>query len=223
MDLSAYLDPDIIASIQTGGYIIMLGLMIVEWPFVTFAWAFLASLWVFDIWIVFLLGWLGDILGDLLFYSIGRYGLHIFQKSTTVDTPKEKSLIYKLDTLIHRNLALAIMVIKFTPYAPPIWLTYIGKIGVNLRKYIWASMLLCIPIPLIATLIGFYLGSINTLIQQYSWIELYAYIAWIFLIMIWAIGIFFFFKKKSEKELQKEPISSKRNEKNTKTDTSVHE
>jgi len=105
----------------------MLGLMILEWPFVTFAWAFLASLWVFEVWIVFLLGWLGDILGDLLFYSIGRYGLRIFQKSTTIDTAKERSLIHKLDALIHTNLALAIMIIKFTPYAPPIGLSYIGK------------------------------------------------------------------------------------------------
>jgi membrane protein DedA with SNARE-associated domain len=223
MDLSTYLDPDIIASIQTGGYILMFGLMILEWPFVTFAGAFLASLWIFDIWIVFLLGWLGDILGDLLFYSIGKYGIHIFQKKTTIDTAKEKSFIHRLDTLIHTNLALAIMIIKFTPYAPPIGLTYIGKIGVSLRRYISTSILLCIPIPLISTLIGFYLGSINTLVQQYSWIELYISIAWIFLIIIWAISIFFFLKKKSEKELQKESISSKRNEKNTKTDKEPHE
>jgi membrane protein DedA with SNARE-associated domain len=144
---------------------------------VTFAGAFLASLGVFDIYIVFVLGWIGDILGDLLFYSIGRYGLNIFKSKTTVDTPKGESLINKLDYLIHTNLALAILIIKFTPYAPPIGLTYIGKIGVPIRKYISASALLCIPIPLVTSLVGFHVGYIDTLFSRYTGVELISYIS----------------------------------------------
>jgi membrane protein DedA with SNARE-associated domain len=124
---------------------------------VTLAGAFLASLGVFDIYIVFLLGWMGDILGDLLFYSIGRYGLAIFTQKTTIKNQKEASLMDKLDHLIYTNLPLAILVIKFTPYAPPIGLTYIGKIGISLKKYISSSVFLCIPIPLATTLIGFHI------------------------------------------------------------------
>jgi membrane protein DedA with SNARE-associated domain len=82
----------------------------------------------FDIRIVFLLGWCGDILGDLIFYTIGRYGFHLFSKKTRIDTTKKESFIARLDALIHENLALAILIIKFTPYAPPIGLAYIGKI-----------------------------------------------------------------------------------------------
>jgi membrane protein DedA with SNARE-associated domain len=139
---------------------------------VTFAGAFLASLGVFDIYIVFMLGWIGDILGDLLFYSIGRYGLNIFKTKTTIDTPKEKSLIQKLDHLIHTNLSLAILIIKFTPYAPPIGLTYIGKIGVNLKKYLFTSMVVCAPIPLITTTLGFNIGYLNTIFTKFSGMEL---------------------------------------------------
>ena len=52
----------------------------------------------------------------------------MFQKKTQVDTQEEVTLIGKLDHIIERNLALAILIIKFTPYAPPIGLTYIGKL-----------------------------------------------------------------------------------------------
>ncbi len=44
-----------------------------------------------------MLGWIGDILGDLLFYSIGRYGLNLFKVTTTIDTEQEFSFTKKLD------------------------------------------------------------------------------------------------------------------------------
>jgi membrane protein DedA with SNARE-associated domain len=187
---------------------------------VTFAGAFLASLGVFDIYIVFLLGWIGDILGDLLFYSIGRYGLRIFTKKTTIGTPKDRSFITKLDHLIHTNLALAILIIKFTPYAPPIGLTYIGKIGIPIQKYIAVSMLLCIPIPLVTSLVGFHIGYLDTVFARYSGVEFISYLTLSLLSISLAIFLFFYLKAKSAKILEKEPIVEKI-EKNTKTDVRV--
>jgi membrane protein DedA with SNARE-associated domain len=217
MDISHYLNPQTIASLQTWGYIVMLALMIIEWPLVTFAGAFLASLGVFDIYIVFILGWIGDILGDLLFYSIGRYGLNLFKSKTTIDSPKEKSLIHKLDHLIHTNLALAILIIKFTPYAPPIGLTYIGKIGIPIRKYITASALLCIPIPLVTSLVGFHVGYIDTLFSRYTGAELISYITISTLSITLAVLLFFYLQKKSASILATEQPSEQRIEKNAKT------
>ncbi len=189
----------------------------------TFAGAFLASLGFFDIWIVFLLGWIGDIVGDLLFYSIGRYGLNIFRKKTTVDTEQEESFIYKLDQLIHTNLALAILIIKFTPYAPPLGLTYIGKIRVGIKKYMTYSMLLCIPIPLVSSLVGFHLGSFSAIFTKYSGKELLLYLSLsIFIITVSLLSIFFL-KNKSAKILGKEEITSKKIEKNTKAGTKSDE
>ncbi len=58
-------------------------------------------------------------IGDSFFFAIGKYGLKIFSKQTTIDTEEEKTFINKLDGLIHNNLLLAIIIIKLTPYAPP--------------------------------------------------------------------------------------------------------
>jgi membrane protein DedA with SNARE-associated domain len=218
MDINQYLNPETVATLQAGGYLLMFGLMIIEWPIVTFAGAFLASLGVFDIWIVFFLGWIGDILGDLLFYSIGRYGLNIFTKKTAIDTPKEKSFIQKLDRLIHTNLALALLIIKFTPYAPPIGLTYIGKIKVDMRKYFSASLLVCIPVPLTATLIGFHIGYLNTIFSKYSGLEFVSALGITIVVLILGVWSMFFLKKKTVKVLEKEEIILLKPLKKTKVD-----
>lgn len=222
MDLTNYLNPTLIASLQTGWYIFMLGLMIVEWPIVTFIAAFLASLGIFNIWIVWSIGWLGDILGDLLFYSIGRFGFAIFEKKTTVHTEDEFVLIGKLNLLIQKNLALAMLAIKFTPYAPPIGLTYIGKVWVKAKKYIFYSAVLSIPIPLLTSLVGFHLGRVNTLLSKYSGMELLISFTWITGIVLCSLFIFYLLQRKSAIILKEAPIFLKI-EKNTKSDEKWHE
>lgn len=223
MDLNQYLDPQTIISLQTGGYIFMLILMIIEGPIVTFIAAFLASLWVFDIWLVLILGWMGDILWDLLFYSIGRFGWQIFQRSTTIKNPTQSSLIQKLDHLIQTNLILAILVIKFTPYAAPIGLTYIGRMRVDIRKYLLASMALCIPIPLVSGLVGYHIGIMNTLMSRYSGTTLMLYILWGIGMIGFAVWLFLFLRQKSIQILKQESSISGKIEKNTTADRSTDE
>lgn len=223
MDLKEYLDPITIASLQSGGYVLMLILMIIEWPIVTFIAAFLASLWVFDIWLVFILAWMWDILWDLLFYSIGRYGWHLFTQSTTIKNPEQSSLIQKLDHLIRDNLALAILVIKFTPYTPPIGLTYIGKMRVDIRRYLLASMILCVPIPLVSGLIGYHIGILNTLLARYSGTTLILYIIWGVAMVTVAIILVWWLRKKSIELLKHEESIFDKIEKNTTSDVWVDE
>ena len=130
----------------------------------------------FNIFLVALIGWVGDMVGDLLFFSIGRFGMRIFQKKTTVDTPSEVNFIKKLDTLIHKNLLLSLFIIKFTPYAPPIGITYIGRSQIPFRKYCIASFISCLPIPITTALLGFNIGNISELLQKYTLAEALPYI-----------------------------------------------
>ncbi|MBP9779408.1 VTT domain-containing protein [Candidatus Gracilibacteria bacterium] len=202
MDIISQLDSSIIEKLQAGGYVLMLILMTIEGPLVTLAAAFLASLGMFDIRIVFLLGWCGDIFGDLIFYTIGRYGLNLFSKKTRVDTVKKETFITRLDTLIHENLALAILIIKFTPYAPPIGLAYIGKIGVNFRKYLFTSLFVCAPIPFIAALCGFHIGYLNTIFTRFSGLELVGYLLITLSVFAFGIGSILFLKRKTKRVLE---------------------
>ncbi|MBC7503342.1 hypothetical protein H7169_00005 [Candidatus Gracilibacteria bacterium] len=221
MDLNQYLDPATISSLQNGGYVLMLILMIVEGPIVTLIAAFLASLGVFDIYLVVILGWIGDISGDFLFYSIGRFGWNIFENKTAIKNQKESRFIQKLDHLIRTNLILAILVIKFTPYAPPIGLTYIGKMQVDIEKYLIASIVLSIPIPLLSGLVGYHIGIVNTLMNKYSGTTLILYILGAIGTISFAVGLFIFLRQKSIQILNQEESISGKIERNTKADKPI--
>ncbi len=58
------------------GYPIMLLLMTLEGPIVTMVAAFLSSMGYFNIFAVFGLSVLGDVLGDIVLYFIGYFGGH---------------------------------------------------------------------------------------------------------------------------------------------------
>ena len=145
----------------------------------------------------------------------------MFQKKTQVDTQEEVTLIGKLDHIIERNLALAILIIKFTPYAPPIGLTYIGKLWVDLKKYLFYSLLLCIPIPLVTSLIGFHLGRVNDVFQKYSGATLFLYLSWAAGIILFCLGLVFYLRRKSAKILSSSDVMNE-TEKNTKVERKIH-
>ncbi len=104
--------------------------------------------------------------GDSFFFAIGRYGMKIFAKQTTIDTPDEKNFVKKLDTLIHSNLLLAIFIIKFTPYAPPFGFAYIGRSGISYRKFFLTSFVSCLPVPILATILGFHIETVKNYLDS---------------------------------------------------------
>lgn len=180
----------------------MFSLMVAEWPFVTLASAFLASMWLFNIFIVAILGWFGDVAGDILFFYIGRFGLKIFSKQTTIDTPEEKKFIHKLDAILEKNLLLAIILIKFIPYAPPIWLPYIGRSQISSKNFFFYTLIACLPIPLIATLIGFYISFFTKFFQNASLKQIILVSMGILIFLIFLVFSFLHFQKHISKKFE---------------------
>lgn len=71
IDLS---DPQVLHYIKTFGYPSLFLIMVIEGPIITIIGAFLASLGFFNIWIIFSLSFLGDIIGDVILYALGYFG-----------------------------------------------------------------------------------------------------------------------------------------------------
>ncbi|OCX66809.1 hypothetical protein BFP70_01255 [Thioclava sp. SK-1] len=67
----------IIALLSTHGLMLVGGLAIVEGPIVTVLAAWLASQGIFDIWRLLIVVIVADVLGDIVYYLIGRRGLGI--------------------------------------------------------------------------------------------------------------------------------------------------
>ena len=122
----------------------------------TIAAAFLASLGFFNIFLVMILGWLGDTLGDVILFCIGRYGIKFLEKKATkITAEKSKNILTQFDSLIEKNFFLALIFIKFIPYAPMIALPYLGRTPIKMRKFVFCTAILSLPIPLGSALIGF--------------------------------------------------------------------
>lgn len=69
-----FLQSEMAASLQNYGYILVFALTVIEGPIIVIISAFLATQGIFDIFIIALLGWLGDVVGDMLFFFAGRFG-----------------------------------------------------------------------------------------------------------------------------------------------------
>lgn len=117
-------------------YLIMLALMIMEWPIVSFISAFLASQWVFSFATVYILSVIGDVIGDTgLFYmgrlvayleikisdstksepvkKISRLGLRILIKAKAF---KENSVSQFLYHQVEKRFFLTLCIVKLTPF-----------------------------------------------------------------------------------------------------------
>jgi len=70
-----HIDLDIVRTwLLVYGYFVLFPITIVEGPIITILAAFLASQGYLDVVLVYLIAVAGDIVGDLLYYTVGRYG-----------------------------------------------------------------------------------------------------------------------------------------------------
>lgn len=205
MDINTILHPEIVEKLQTGWYFLMFGLMVAEWPFVTLASAFLASLWVFNIFWVAILGWLGDTVGDILLFCVGKYGLSLFFKKRKKAEEKQKNILDKFHILLEKNFLLSLLLIKFTPYAPMIVLPYLGsQQKISFTKFAIYTAILSMPVPFFVAIIGFKMRAIEEIFASIP--EKYHLLAGIFFVITFLLilGIFWYaFQKIRPKILKK--------------------
>ncbi|MEK6945826.1 MAG: DedA family protein [Nanoarchaeota archaeon] len=152
--------------IQTTGYSIMLILMIVEGPIVTYVAAFAASLDIFNIYYVFILSFLGNIIGDLVVFGIGRMGKKVF-----IDKYVHKLLregrIKKIKDYLEKNPGRTIAAIKLTPTLPVPGIILAGASDIPLKKFVFYSALLSLAYSVLMTFLGFYSGVAFDSISKY--------------------------------------------------------
>ncbi len=186
------------ASLQNYGYILVFALTVIEGPIVVIISAFLATQGIFDIFIIALLGWLGDVVGDMLFFFAGRFGFSWRKKQMQKSAKVKKWFLESLDEKIHKNLLLSLWLIKFTPYAPPIGLTYLGQTKIPTTKYILTSLVSCIPTPLIAVLIGYNLVFLKDFFAKNP-LPIWQWIIIAIICISLVIGLFIFLRRRRKK------------------------
>lgn len=147
-----------LSTIAQHGYLFLFLLMFAEGTVVTYIAAFAASLDVFNIWIIIILALLGNILPDLLFYSIGRSSRHILTSKFFKFFKLKQSRIIGLERMLEKHFVKAFIVIKLTPVLPLPGLIIAGFIRVKFSKVLKYSLLVTIPYTLFFLLLGYYSG-----------------------------------------------------------------
>jgi membrane protein DedA with SNARE-associated domain len=185
-------DPQVLVYIKTIGYPTMFALMVLEGPIITILGAFLASLGFFNIFLVFFLSVLGDIVGDMLLYSLGFYGgPKILSRAEKILHIGPETLA-KLENLFIQHGKKTVFSVKSTTGL--CWITFIaaGTFKMRFRDFLFASFGGGIIWSTFLVVMGFFFGFAFEKINLYL---KYAGLL-IFLFAVSAYLIILFYKKR---------------------------
>ncbi|MCX6822933.1 MAG: VTT domain-containing protein [candidate division SR1 bacterium] len=171
-------------------YLIMLALMIMEGPAVAFVSAFMAAQGIFSFGLVYLFSIIGDLIGDLGWYRVGRFarrsgatellekekqGIKIDKKvlkrrarfglrvATKIYKLEKKSVFNYIHEKMNKNFFLALFIVKVTPpLSAPGHLAF-GFFKIPFRKFFTNTLILCFLLESIFLNLGYFSSmSINT-------------------------------------------------------------
>jgi len=140
------------------GYFIFFPIMVLEGPIVTVIAGFLASLGYFNLFVLYLLAVAGDLVGDILYYLLGRYGgtrfINKWGKYLSIDLKN----IEKLEDLYRHHGGKTLLLGKLTQVAGAAVLVAAGVARMRLRRFMLFNTIITVPKSLLFVLIGYYFG-----------------------------------------------------------------
>ena len=176
----------ILSLLHTNGYLIMLVLMLIEGPIVTYIASFMSSLGIFNIYTVLGLSILGNFAADLIFFSLGRLGWgNLTERIRKNKKIKHLNEIFSYaETHPGRFIAIA----KLVPPLPMPGLIMAGTTKISLKRFTLFSILICIPYSLFFLLAGFYSGiAFDTFSRYLKRGEVTIFLVSILFVVIWII------------------------------------
>jgi membrane-associated protein len=149
------------------GYPLMFILMIFEGPFVTMIAAFLASIGYFNIFIVFILGLSGDLLGDIGLYHIGYYGGRKILERAERFLRISKTSLKTIENKFHQNSGRIIFYVKSTTGLCAITFILAGTLRMKFSKFLKYSFLGGLIWTSFLVFLGYFFGYAAAQISQY--------------------------------------------------------
>lgn len=171
---------------QSHGLWLVGPMAIIEGPIVTVIAAYLAKLGVMPIFGVYLVCMLGDIIGDGLYYWIGRLGPGILPERWLARLGMTEARTLALEGHFAQKGGRTLLLGKFTHSAGlPIMLAS-GAARMNFTLYMWYNLIGTIPKTAVFVAIGWFLGSAYTAIDTWIWrVSLALVIALVIGALIW--------------------------------------
>ena len=185
---------DTVQWVRSAGYVAMFVAMLFEGPIITAAAAFGAALGYFDIWIVLLLSILGDLVADLVYYTIGYFSRVTVIEKFGHSFGLSRARMKKLEKLLHTHPTKTLLFIKLAPVLPTPGLMIVGTMRMPLGKYTSLSTLIILPKVLLFAALGYYFGFAYDAIASYAQAGAYFIVVAIAVI----VGVYWIYQKSSE-------------------------
>jgi membrane protein DedA with SNARE-associated domain len=190
---------ELIQTLSLWGYPFMLLLMILEGPIVTIVSAFLSSLGYFNIFIVFGLSITGDVIGDVILYSIGYFGGQKILSRVEKFLKISQATAEKLKQKFHENSGGVIFYVKSTTGLSYITFITAGTLRMKFPKFVTFSILGGVVWSLFLVMMGYFFG--------YAADKISKYIEYTGLVIFFAVVLFFtgiiLYKRKRAKDILK--------------------
>ena len=183
----------------TYSYLILFPLVVVEGPVVTIIAGFLVSLGFMDFIPAYITIMSGDLAGDILYYSAGRWWLNKAYKQIVGFFGINMKLVRKLEVSIKKNKGPFLFFGKLSHAIGGIILFAAGSAEIPLKDFMWFNFLATIPKSLILLAVGFYFGSTVSNFKKY----LDFTVLGLFALTIVLIGLYFGVTYLSNKFLNK--------------------
>ncbi|OGZ33912.1 MAG: hypothetical protein A2174_03435 [Candidatus Portnoybacteria bacterium RBG_13_41_18] len=150
--------------LHNGYPIIFLG-MIIEGPTIIAAASFATTMGYFNLWIIFLLGIFGDIVGDFLWYTVGYFGRITVIKRFGHFFGVSEERMEKLRILLEKHPGKIIAAIKLSPLVPVPGLIVAGSSHMSPKKFATIITIIILPKTILFMALGYFFGKIyNTII-----------------------------------------------------------
>jgi membrane protein DedA with SNARE-associated domain len=153
--------------VQFHGYFLIFLIMIIEGPIITTAAAFAASLGYFNVWIILLLSFLGDAVGDVLAYTIGYFSRKRLVEKYGHFFGIKGNVLAKVDSHFRNHLGKTMFLIKMSSVLSVPGLMMAGASKVPLKKYVFWSAIIILPRAVFFVILGYSFGAFAGSVLHY--------------------------------------------------------
>lgn len=179
-------------------YLVLIPISILEGPIITIVGGFLTAQGYFNAFLVYLIVVLGDVIGDFIYYFIGRWGKESLLGRLGRWFGITPANIAKLESHFRGNTGKTLAIGKFTHAIGLAVLVAAGAAKVPIKKFFWYNFFSSLPKSLILFLIGYYFGEAYRQISSYfDYLNILTVI-----IAVVLIGIYWVMIKFSKKEYE---------------------
>lgn len=149
------------------GYPLLFIVMLIEGPVITAAAAFAAALHYMNVWVVFLLSVLANLIPDLVYYAMGYWGREAFVNKYGRYLGITPEHVKRVEKLAEAHSGKSLFIIKMVPFLATPGLILVGATKMDIKKYALWSIGIIIPTSGLYLVLGYYFGAAYATIDRY--------------------------------------------------------